>query len=92
MVWQRNEVYDVLKVGGFFAYSTEALFPESNGKEEDLPDYKLNLNGRYSHSSKYLLGLIDAKRFILHTLEVTQIRLEKGQPVMGYVVIMQKQI
>jgi predicted TPR repeat methyltransferase len=87
-----DQVYNVLKVGGFFAYSTEALFPESNGKEEDLPDYKLNLNGRYSHSSKYLLGLIDAKRFILHTLEITQIRLEKGQPVMGYVVIMQKQI
>jgi len=86
-----DQVYNVLKVGGFFAYSTEALFPESNGKEEDLPDYKLNLNGRYSHSSKYLLGLIDAKRFILHTLEITQIRLEKGQPVMGYVVIMQKQ-
>ena len=85
-----DQVYNVLKVGGFFAYSTEALFSENNGKEEGLPDYKLNLNGRYSHSSKYLLGLIDAKRFTLHTLEVTQIRLEKGQPVMGYVVIMQK--
>ena len=85
-----DQVYNVLKVGGFFAYSTEALFSENNGKEEGLPDYILNLNGRYSHSSKYLLGLIDAKRFTLHTLEVTQIRLEKGQPVMGYVVIMQK--
>jgi predicted TPR repeat methyltransferase len=86
-----DQVYDVLKVGGFFAYSTEALFPANNGKEEVLPDYKLNPNGRYSHSSKYLLGLIDAKRFILHILEVAQIRFENGQPVMGYVVIMQKQ-
>ena len=85
-----DQVYDLLNVGGFFAYSTEALFPVNNGKEEVLPDYKLNLNGRYSHSSKYLMGLIDAKRFILHTLQVTQIRLEKGQPVMGYVVVMQK--
>ena len=85
-----DQVYDVLKVGGFFAYSTEALFPADNEKEEVLPDYKLNTNGRYSHSSKYLLGLIDAKRFILHILEVAQIRIEKGQPVMGYVVIMQK--
>jgi predicted TPR repeat methyltransferase len=85
-----DQVYDVLKVDGFFAYSTEALFPVDNGKEELIPDYKLNQNGRYSHSSKYLLGLIDAKRFILHTLEATQIRLEKGQPVMGYVVVMQK--
>ena len=87
-----DQVYDVLKQGGFFAYSTEALLPASNGKEDFLPDYKLNLSGRYSHSSKYLLGLIDAKRFTLHTLELTQIRLEKGQPVMGYVVIMQKKL
>lgn len=87
-----DRVYDVLKVGGYFAYSTEALFPENNGKEEVSPDYKLNLNGRYSHSSKYLLGLIDAKQFILHVLNVVQIRLEKGQPVMGYVVIVQKKL
>jgi predicted TPR repeat methyltransferase len=86
-----NQVYDVLKVGGFFAYSTEALYPADHGKEEVLPDYKLDLNGRYSHSSKYLLGLIDAKKFILKVIEVVQIRFEKGQPVMGYVVILQKQ-
>ncbi len=85
-----DQVYDVLKVGGFFAYSTEALYPASNGKEEVLPDYKLNINGRYSHSSEYLLGLIDASQFSLHIKETAQIRLEKGQPVMGYVVIMQK--
>ena len=77
-------------MGGFFAYSTEALFADSNGKEEVLPDYKLNLTGRYSHSSKYLLGLIEGKRFIFHILEEVQIRLEKGQPVIGYVVILQK--
>ena len=87
-----DQVYDVLKVGGFFAYSTEVLFPSNNEEEEFLPDYKLNPNGRYSHSSKYLLGLIDAKQFTLHILKIAQIRFEKGQPVMGYVVIMQKQI
>jgi predicted TPR repeat methyltransferase len=85
-----DQVYDVLKVDGFFAFSTEALFPADDGKEEFLPDFKLNPSGRYSHSSKYLLGLIDATRFIVHILEVEQIRIEKGQPVMGYVVIMQK--
>jgi predicted TPR repeat methyltransferase len=85
-----DQVYDVLKVGGFFAYSTEVLYPARNGKEEVLLDYKLNPNGRYSHSSKYLLSLIDASQFILHNREVAQIRFEKGQPVMGYIVIMQK--
>ena len=48
-----NQVYDVLKVDGFFAYSTEALFPADNRKEEFLPEYKLNPSGRYSNSSKY---------------------------------------
>jgi predicted TPR repeat methyltransferase len=86
-----DQVYDVLKMGGFFAYSTEALYLAENGKEKKLPNYKLNSNGRYSHSSKYLLDLIDADQFILHNLEEVQIRLEKGRPVMGYVVIMQKQ-
>ena len=85
-----DKVYDVLKVGGFFAYSTEALYPASHGKEEFLLDYKLNQNGRYAHSSKYLLGLIDSSQFTLHMREVAQIRIEKGQPVMGYIVIMQK--
>ena len=47
-----DQVYDVLKVGGFFAYSTEALFPNNNGAAEVLLNYKLNPNGRYSHSSK----------------------------------------
>jgi predicted TPR repeat methyltransferase len=86
-----DQVYKVLKVGGFFAYSAEALFPDNNGAAGALLNYKLNPNGRYSHSSKYLLGLIDAKKFILHVLGEAQIRLEKGRPVMGYVVIMQKQ-
>jgi predicted TPR repeat methyltransferase len=86
-----DKVYDVLKVGGFFAYSTEVLHAANNEEEEFLPDYKLNPNGRYSHSSKYLLGLIDVKKFTLHILEIAQIRFEKGQPVMGYVVIVQKQ-
>jgi len=87
-----NQVYDVLKADGFFAYSTEALYPADNGNEEFLPEYKLKSTGRYSHSSKYLLSLIDAKRFILHVIEVAQIRIEKGQPVMEYVVIMQKKL
>lgn len=85
-----NRSYEILREGGFFAYSTEALFDENNVEEAGLLEYKLNSNGRYSHSSKYLLSIIDPKQFILRILEVTQIRLEKERPVMGYVVILQK--
>jgi predicted TPR repeat methyltransferase len=85
-----DQIYEVLKVGGFFAYSTEALYPASGEKEEDLTAYKLNPNGRYSHSLKYLVELANNSKFILHIQETAQIRFDKGQPVMGYVVVMQK--
>jgi predicted TPR repeat methyltransferase len=84
-------VHNILKVGGFFAYSVEALNSMDNiEKILSSSDYQLNDNGRYSHSSSYLMNLIDPKKFTLHKLKLEQIRLEKGLPVMGYVVVMQK--
>jgi predicted TPR repeat methyltransferase len=84
-------VHNILRDGGFFAYSVEALNSIDNiEKITSSSDYQLNGTGRYSHSSTYLLNLIDPKKFTLHKLKLEQIRLEKGLPVMGYVVVMQK--
>ena len=87
-----NSVHNILRVGGFFAYSVEALNSIDNTEKIfSSLDYKLNDNGRYSHSSNYLTNLIDSSRqFTLHKIKLEQIRLEKGLPVMGYVVVMQK--
>ena len=86
-----DSVYKILRVGGFFAYSVEALNSIDNiEKIFSSLDYQLNDNGRYSHSSNYLMNLIDPKQFTLHKIKLEQIRLEKGLPVMGYVVVMQK--
>ena len=84
-------VYNILRAGGFFAYSVEALNSIDN-IEKIFPssEYQLNDTGRYSHSSTYLMNLIDPKQFTLHKMKFEQIRLEKGLPVMGYVVVMQK--
>jgi predicted TPR repeat methyltransferase len=84
-------VHNILRVGGFFAYSVEALNSIDNiEKSFSSSDYQLNDNGRYSHSSRYLMNLIDPKQFTLHKMKLEQLRLEKGLPVMGYVVVMQK--
>jgi predicted TPR repeat methyltransferase len=86
-----DSVYTILRVGGFFAYSVEALNSIDNiEKIFSSTDYQLNRNGRYSHSSNYLMNLIDPRQFTLHKIKLEQIRLEKGLPVMGYVVVMQK--
>lgn len=87
-----DSTFKILKPGGFFAYSTEALLPEGNESEADLIDFKLNASGRYSHSSNYLLNVIDHKKLKLKVLKVEQIRHQNGRPVMGHVVVMQKQI
>ena len=86
-----DSVHNILRVGGFFAYSVEALNSIDNTEKIfSSLDYKLNDNGRYSHSSNYLTNLIDSRQFTLHKIKLEQIRLEKGLPVMGYVVVMQK--
>ena len=83
-------VFNVLRVGGFFAFSTEALFSTDFENIELSPGYKLTASARYSHSAKYLSRLIDPNRFALHIFKEEQIRIEKGQPVMGYLVVIQK--
>ena len=83
-------VFNVLRVGGFFAFSTEALFSTDFENTELSPGYKLTASARYSHSAKYLSRLIDPNRFALHIFKEEQIRIEKGKPVMGYLVVIKK--
>jgi len=83
-------VFKALRVGGFFAFSTEALFPADFESAALSPDYKLTESARYSHSAKYLHRLIDPNKFALHIFKEEQIRIDKGQPVIGYVVVIQK--
>ena len=83
-------VYDVLRHGGFFAYSTEGLFPVNTEKATELPDYRLNITTRYSHALKYLNDLAKSNNYIVRDVKLERVRMERGQPVMGYVVVLQK--
>ena len=83
-------IFHVLRDGGLFAFSAEGIFPSDDEPVENLPDYRLNSTARYSHSLKYLYRFVNSGRFALRDTKVERIRVENGQPVMGYLVIMQK--
>jgi predicted TPR repeat methyltransferase len=50
----------------------------------ELRDYRLNLTARYTHSSSYLTRLAKEHGFDVLSVAESQIRLEHGKPVHGY--------
>jgi predicted TPR repeat methyltransferase len=48
--------------------------------------YRLEPHGRYSHGEAHLRGALHAARLEIQFLSVSLLRLERGRPVMGYVV------
>ena len=68
-------IYQNMKIGGQLLFSTEKL--------TELPDYKLNVSGRYSHHQDYLTTILNDTGFnILQVRDVT-IRTEAGCPIAG---------
>lgn len=78
------EARRLLSPGGRFAFSVEAG-GETVERELTEQKYHLKNTGRYGHSLVYLERLAETNGYrILDTL-ATQIRLDRGQPIMGYV-------
>ena len=68
-------IHQNLKIGGQLLFSTEKL--------TELPDYRLNISGRYSHHQDYLTTILNDTGFnILQVSDVT-IRTEAGFPIEG---------
>ena len=83
-------IYDILRTGGLFSYSVEGLFSSTLDGEKDLPNFKLNMTARYSHSLRYLNELCESSKFTLLDQRVEAIRTDKGEPIMGYVTLLSK--
>ena len=84
-----REIKRLLRPGGVFAFSLEALVASSDeesaqGRERD---YRLQPTCRYSHSTGYMARLASANGFVPEKLVGARIRMEKGQPVHGYLVL-----
>lgn len=68
-----------LAPGGLFAFSVE--------RHEGLEDFVLRASRRYAHSQAYLLRLLASERLTLATLGDTTIRMDRGEPIEGLIVI-----
>ncbi len=78
------EAKRLLKPSGIFAFTVEAITED----QQDASPYKLGVNARYRHHRTYLDQLAAKNGFApLETSEVT-IRMEKGQPVTGWIYIL----
>ena len=71
-----------LKPGGLFAFSIET--------EEDHDGHVLRPTGRYAHSIGYIRRLAQAAGLREVRLEESVLRMDKGQPIDGYIVVLDK--
>jgi len=85
-----RETTRLLRPNGLVAFSVEALerLASEDARQEMPKDYQLNQTGRYVHSSRYLHNLASEKGFKTIDISPTQIRLEKGRPVHGWLAIL----
>lgn len=83
------EVKRLLCPGGIFAFSVEGLPPtfDEHSSQSTPKEYQLGISGRYSHSHSYITNLSLAHGFQVQEMVTTQIRVEGGNPVNGYMVL-----
>ncbi len=71
-----------LRAGG------HAVFTAERAEEHEVPrGFRLNANGRYSHSDGYLRQVLASAGLSVSPSRTTELRLEAGKPVLGVVVV-----
>jgi predicted TPR repeat methyltransferase len=75
-------IANTLKPGGLFAFSIEA--------EEEGDDFVLRSTGRYAHSIGYIRRLAEGSGLREVRLEESVLRMDKGQSINGYIVVVRK--
>ena len=68
--------------GGLFAFSVERYA----GSE----DFVLRPSRRYAHSDAYVRRLLDAAGLAVATIEAATIRMDRGEPVEGLIVVAER--
>ena len=71
-----------LRPGGWFAFSIES--------EEGGDGFVLRASGRYAHSIAYISRLAEAAGLREVHLQKSVLRMDKGQPIDGYIVVLEK--
>ncbi|HLA39492.1 MAG TPA: tetratricopeptide repeat protein [Candidatus Glassbacteria bacterium] len=85
-----REATRLLRPNGLVAFSVEALerLASEDARQDTPKDYQLSQTGRYVQSSDYLRKLAVENGFKTIDISPTQIRLEKGRPVHGWLAIL----
>lgn len=86
------EARRLLRPGGFFGFTVEALEPLPGIRAEDgtLRESWLTPTWRYAQSAAYIERLARECGFATLDFESAQLRMEKERPVQGWVVLLQK--
>ncbi len=84
------EVARLLRPGGWFSFSVEAVRDLPKSESPSNSDFVLGTTGRYAHNSAYLDRLGERWGFKRLELNPAHVRLEKGQPIAAWLVVMQK--
>jgi len=74
-------VYQCLRIGGYFGFTIE---------KRAFGSYSLDLSGRYRHSIGYIKSLYKKYQFSKIYSQTIDLRLESGNMVQGYLVLLQK--
>jgi predicted TPR repeat methyltransferase len=84
-----GEIKRLLCPGGIFAFSVEEMHSSSIEDESQSTSqgYQLGVSGRYAHSRSYIVNLALTHGFQMLEMVATQIRIEGGNPVNGYMVL-----
>lgn len=82
-----KEIKRLLRPGGILTFSLESL--EALTDEKNIKDYQLNQTGRYAHSSGYIDRIALASGFNKLNLAPDSLRIEKGEPVQGWLVLLE---
>src|SRR5262249_45293854 len=78
----------VLRAGGLFAFSVEALEQKASGEGPHAEDgYRLGAMGRYAHRAEYLRDLAAKSGFQVRMLSQTRLRYENRNPVQGWLTV-----
>jgi predicted TPR repeat methyltransferase len=83
------EAKRLLAPQGVFAFSVESSTPQDGQTtQETEAEYRLQITGRYSHSTGYLTRLAATNGLQVRELEPTLIRMERGAPVNGLMALL----
>lgn len=83
-----SEAKRILRRNGVFAFSAESLEALSESiSMTDSSDFRLQETGRYVHSIKYLNRLAEECGFKVLEIKEEPCRQEKGEQIMGYLVL-----